>query len=822
MKTLLFTRFAGSSALVLAGWLGGVGCLAAHAQGPATITGAVRTTTGAPIEYATVTLHRAADSVVVKTEFSDEQGRFRLERAGAGRYRVSAAQVGFARQWSLPFELGADAVALPALALPASGATALKEVTVVAQRPLFERLADRTVVHVEGSTLAAGNSSLDVLSRSPGVTVDGNDNLALRGKQGLLVLIDGKRQPMTGPELADYLRALPAEQLKSIELITNPPAKYDAQGGAGIIAINLRKDQRRGTNSSLSTSYGRGQYGKFTAGLTLNHRVQHLNLFGAYTYAERNGFSKLDIARDFYQRRDDGRALVGSSAQRNTQLLGNRSHTWKAGIDYDLGKNTVLGAVLNGLANRAPQREGTTQTTLFDAHGQPAEAYRAVSNRGFLAPNLAANLNIKHTFPSDSSGLRELTADADYARYTTHRLQDLTTFFETAGRPATRITGDQRGELAIQSAKLDYTHPLSKTARLEAGAKASQVHADNDVRFEKTENGTTTVDAGRTNRFVYDENITAAYLSFDQTRAKLHVQAGLRGEHTAATGHQAVGTQGFRRNYFQLFPSAGLKRPLNDRHELALAVSRRIDRPSYGQLNPFRVLIDPTTSGAGNPHLRPQTSYQVELTHTYQQKFSAGLSVSRTQDPMIQVVQPETDSTVVATAVNLGRQQYVGLTLTVPLEPAKWWTVHTTGVFYYNQFVGSLAGTSLDAGRATFNLTSNSTFTLGNGWSAELNARYQAADRYGFFNLRPNGQLALGVQKAVWDRKGSFKLNATDLFYTGVTRATSTYDNYQEHFFQRGDSRVVTLSFTYRLGNDQLPPTRKRTSGAEDEKRRAG
>ncbi|WP_223284706.1 TonB-dependent receptor [Hymenobacter qilianensis] len=234
------------------------------------VSGTVRSAdAGTGIEYATVTLHRAADSAMVKTEFSDAQGAFRFEQATQGRYLVSAAQVGFVRTWSGPFEVTTQNYTLPALVLKSSQATALKEVTVIGQKPLYERLADRTVVNVEGSALAAGNTTLDVLNRAPGVTVDGSDNLALRGRQGVLVLIDGKRQPMTGTELADYLRALPADQLKSIELITNPPAKYDAQGGAGIIAINLKKDQRQGTNGSANASYGRSQYDKFTGAFRL-------------------------------------------------------------------------------------------------------------------------------------------------------------------------------------------------------------------------------------------------------------------------------------------------------------------------------------------------------------------------------------------------------------------------------------------------------------------------------------------------------------------------------------------------------------------------
>lgn len=256
--------------LVVCGGVGGA--LSAAGQGTAPVTGGVRDPAGAPVEFATITLHRAADSTVVKSEFSDDKGAFELRAAAGGRYLMSAAQVGYERYWSTPFELPATGLVLPAVVLRPSAATALREVRVIGHQPLFEHQADRTIVNVENSPLAAGNTALDVLTRTPGVTVDGSDNLALRGRQGLLVLIDGKRQPMTGTELADYLRTLPAEQLKSIELITNPPASYDAQGTAGVIAINLRKDQRQGANGSVNLGYGRGVYGRLTTGATLNYR----------------------------------------------------------------------------------------------------------------------------------------------------------------------------------------------------------------------------------------------------------------------------------------------------------------------------------------------------------------------------------------------------------------------------------------------------------------------------------------------------------------------------------------------------------------------
>lgn len=796
--------------------------LSAQAQNEAVLQGNVRNEASQPVEFATIVLHRAADSSVVKTEFSDERGAFRFALPPAGRYRISASQVGFDRLWTDVISVSGQSLTLPALQLQAARATNLAEVTVRGQKPLYERQADRVIVNVEGSPLAAGNTSLDVLSRSPGVTVDNNDNLALRGRQGVLVLIDGKRQPMTGSELADFLRALPADQLKSIELITNPPAKYDAQGTAGVIAINLKKDQRYGTNGNLQLSYGRSQYDRYGAGLNLNHRYKNLNLFGSYNYANREGIIKLDIQRDFFRVGSGGsRTFTGSSDQINRVLIGFYSHSVRAGLDYNLSKRTVLGSVVNGQYNRNPNQQATNRTTLFDAAGKPTDIYSARNLRDFTSPNGSANINFRHSF-SDSANSPELTADLDYARYRTDRLQELSTQFELTGRTSSLLVGDQQGDLELWSAKADYVHPFAKGLRLESGGKFSRVVSDNDVVFRLTEGDLTTIDRNRTNRFAYEENITAGYLNLSRTQPKTTLQAGVRVEVTDAEGRQAVGNVGFRRHYAQVFPSASIKQTLNDKHELNLSLSRRINRPSYGQLNPFRVIIDPTTSGSGNPNLLPETSYNLEASHTFRQKYSTSLSYSRTANPIIGVVQPETDSTVISTAVNLNRQDYYALTFTAPVQLTKWWQLYANVVGYYSHFVGTLAGTALNTGRPAFNASLNSTFTFAKNWTAELNTRFQSGEQYGFLRIQPLGQVGFGVQKTVWERRGTLRLNVSDVFFTDKVRAISAYDNYVENFFQRRDSRAATFSFSYRFGNDKVAPSRRRQGGAEDEKRRAG
>ena len=809
------TRCAGAAGLLLAVPLASIG------QSRAAVSGTVAAAPGGPIAFATVTLHRAADSTVVKAEFTNDEGAFRLEAPTGGQFRVSAVRVGFQRTWSPAFELPAAGLALPPLTLAHSASTALTEVSVMAAKPLFERLADRTVVNVEGSVLAAGATTLDLLRRAPGVAVDAGDNLRLRGREGLLVLLDGKRVAMSGAELADLLRALPAEQVHSIELITNPPASYDAQGTAGVIAINLKKDQRLGTNSSANASYGRGEYGKFTGGLALNHRTQKINVFGSYAYGDRRGFTRVDLQRQFTP--DGGPASSSVLANELTNHL--QSHSLKAGLDYTLSARTLLGAGVSGLLG---QEKWTTrnQSDVYDGGGAPTARYHSVTTQDVRLPNGTANLNLRHAF-ADSAGAAALTADADYARYDTHRLTDLATAYDQPSSSPNWLNGNQQSALSIATLKADYSRPLAHRAHLEAGAKATRVRSDNNVAFNRTRDGVTVPDLTISNEFRYDENVNAAYAALSRPGARTTLQAGLRAEQTNTLGRSQTGTASFEHHYFQLFPSASVQHTLNDRHALALALSRRIERPNYNQVNPLRTYFDATSYGSGNPDLVAATSYNVELTHTFRQKFTTGLSYARTDQPIVLVVQPAPDGNrlVVNQPVNLTTEHYYALTLTVPLSPAPWWEFYGNAVLYYARYAGTLPNPAIIAPtnkRPAFTLSANNTFTLPQGWSGELSGTLQSGEIDAFETLRTRGQVAAGVQKSLWAQQGTLRLAVADAFYTMPFHSSSTYANFSESYFLRRDSRVLTLAFAYRFGNAKVAGARKRTTGAEEELRRAG
>lgn len=784
------------------------------AQELAPVSGVVKVQNGAAVEAATVTLHRATDSVTVKTEFSGADGRFALTTTLPGSYLVSVVQLGYVRTWVGPVEVNSAASAPLTVALVPT-AVQLKEVTVRGQKPVFERLPDRTIVNVESSPLASGNTALDVLARSPGVTVAGNDNLALRGKQGLLVLLDGKRVPVTGVELATLLRSLPAEQVSTIELITNPPAKYDAQGGAGIIAINLKKDQRLGTNGSANVSYGRGRYGKLNTGLSLNHRNRAFNLYGSYSYTNRNGFQNLAFDRSYFR---DAR-LISSSTQYNARRVDVESHTWKTGLDYTLSSRTTLGAVVSGLGSRTPV-DGSNRSTFFNDAGQPTLGYTARNLSLVHTPNVAGNLTFRHVFPADSGGTPELTADADIARYGTDRNLSLATAYLFPPRGPRLLTSAQDGTLTIQSVKADYVRPMQGGLRLEAGVKASWVHSDNDVVFYNTVNGVTTLDATQSSRFQYQENIRAGYVSVSHSTPELTVTAGLRAEQTSVTGRQTLASGNFDRHYLQLFPNLSVRHTISPTHEIGFSLSRRLDRPTYSQLNPLRFYVDPTTYRAGNPALQPQPAYKAELTHTLN-KLTTSVSYAYTNRPIVSVYGLENDTLIRSTYANLAHEHYYAFTLTAPLALAKWWQLYADAELFYIYFNGTFAGSTTLPGQVGAILSANNSFVLGKGWTADVSGSYHSREQYAFEVVRSFGQLAVGVQKSMLAGRGVLRLNATDLLYTTPVRSSARYEILTANQRSSQDTRVATVSFSYTFGSKDIAPTRKRATGAEDEKRRA-
>lgn len=809
--------------IVLAGCL----CVSAQEAGHGRITVTVMNEKNEPLENVTVELLKNNDSSLVKVALTDKSGVAEFEKINFGSYLFKASIANYTTAFSKPFTSSSTSSNLNVQDIVLSpNPSQMSEVVVTARKPFIQKLNDRIVVNVENSIVSAGSTAMEVLERSPGVSVDQNDVIGLKGRQGVIIMIDGKPTPMTGADLANYLRGLPAAAIERIDLITNPSAKYDASGKAGIIDIRMKKDQRLGANGTLTTGYGQGIYPKANAGTTFNYRNKKINVFGNYNYAYRENLNHLILDRSFY---NDG-VYNGGDLKDNYAKLPFKAHTARFGMDYFPGRKTIIGFVANGSFYHFDRNASNNSIVINDQHKE-SSTFQTSSSNNDGSNNIVVNANLKHTF--DSTG-RELTADVDYGVYNSSSLsRSATKYYNLDGtllQPDYILDGDQDGKLILKTVKADYVHPLKKGMKIETGFKTSFVSSDNDAKFFDVSSGTPQKDAGKTNHFFYRENNNAIYFNASKEFKKFNIQVGLRAEQTNVKTTQAIGNVQWDSSYLQLFPSAFFNYHLREDQTIGVSVSRRIDRPGYSSLNPFLFLIDVTTYATGNPGLLPELTWSYELNYTLK-NLNFSLSYSRTTNNQnIAIAKfrdvfpniPSEDNVTVQIPINLASSDYYGLTVAAPVRINKWWNMINNGNFYYNHFNGNLGGTTLNNGKPAFDASTNNTFTFGKGWTSELNADYNSGGQYGFMVSRPQWGVAAGIQKLIMKNKATLRFNITDIFWTNLPRATITYNNYIEKWHAYRETRVANFTFTYRFGKNTVTQARRRTTGSEEERRRAG
>jgi outer membrane receptor protein involved in Fe transport len=618
------------------------------------------------------------------------------------------------------------------------------------------------------------------------------------------------------------LKNMPANSIDRIEIISNPSARYDAEGNAGIINIITKKGQKLGFNGSASASYGRGYYHKAGAGVNINYRNEKLSLYSSYNYSDREGFNHLVLTRRFYT----GNAFESPFSkydQDHNAVFPVRNHVASFGADYKISPKTNTGINLSGTLGRLDSRS-LVHSTETDTNGKIASSFQTLTEGFNQWGSFAANAYVKHTI--DSSG-KEITMDLDYAIYPTVDMQHLNTDYYTAegvvSRPTYILKGDVRGQTQIRSIKSDYVQPLGKGRQLEAGIKSSFVTTDNEPIFYDVSNVATPIyDTGKSNHYVYNENINAAYLNASQEGEKWSFQLGLRAEQTNVHGEQLITHDVMKTSYLKLFPSLGMQRQLNKNNTLGLTLSRRIHRPNYDQLNPFRYYMDPSTFTEGNPFLIPEISYSAELSHTFKQKFVTSLSYSRTKDVITEVLLPYPGNVTVQTTRNISTMDDYSLSCAYPFQLYKWWSAMINYSLYYSHYNGTFENTTLNKGKPAYNLNISNRFTLPMNTTGEVSFVYNAPRVYGFMELAPTWMLNAGVQKSILNKRGTIRLNASDIFWHGYPKAVSYYSNYNENFVAYRDTRVVMLALTYRFGKNTVAPVQKRNSGVEEEKNRIG
>ena len=796
----------------------------------AAITGRVVDDREGALAYASVVLYAAADSSVAKAEVTGDDGAFAIAEVPPGRYFLAATYVGLPDAHTPAFDLGpGETRALPDVAF-APAAAELAAATVTAQRRIVEVRPDRMVFNVEGTINAAGGDGLSLLRKAPGVVVDNNDDLVVMGRSGVLVYVDGKRSPLAGEALAAFLRGLPAEQIDRIDIITNPGAKYEAEGNAGIIDIRLKKNESWGSNGSVSTTASQGERFRANVSATVNHREGAFNTFATGGVYSRDGYST-----NFFNRRQSGLAISDDLRDREYAQGGNL----KVGTDYRFAERHTLGAQVSANLSDAPVTT-TTRTTFAQATAPERidsvlRSSAPLDNRQY---NLAGNLNYRF---DDAEG-QTLSVDLDLGAFRRGADLELASTYldpdDATVRSSRELAFDTPTDIEIYTATVDYGRGLLGGS-LGAGAKYTRVVSENTFRQYEGLGEGRRLDGRRSNTFAYDEAVAAAYLSYRRAFGPeapsgrgqtFSLSAGLRAEHTDARGELRVldgsaATTPVDRDYLNLFPNAGLTWAAAPKHDLALSYGRRIQRPNYRNLNPFLSFASLVIFEQGNPVLRPMTTNSVQLTHTFAQRYTTKLSYSRTDDQIAQLTRKATfdDRAQYITWENLSAQTVVALTVSIPAQLTPWWETYFTATGTHTDNEAAFAdGAAIDLARFSANAYNQHTFDVGGGWRAELSGWFAAPGIWGgTFETEALGAVGVGAQKRFFRNKLRLRVAVDDLFFTTGWRAFSDFGG---TVFEGGgtyDSRRASVSLTYDFGNEKVR-VRQRKTGLEDAAGRLG
>lgn len=805
-------------------------CIAAMSQSTAKISGSVKDDSGRPVSSATISLLKAKDSSLVKVAVSDKAGNYEFINIEVGSYLLAVSNIGYVKKYSPSFEYKGMDHEIPSVVMnPAS--KNLNNITVTAVKPFVETKLDKTIVNVDASPTSAGSTALEILEKSPGVMVNNDGVISLRGKQGVIVMMDGKPTFLSAADLATMLRNMPASALETIEIMTNPSSKYDASGNSGIIDIRTKKGKNNGFNGSIMVGATTSIYNldgtvylmpKSQNSFNFNYRKNNFNFFGNYNPNYFRGRNTLDFESKQIDAADG--LVKGYTDQQTRFKFGNFNQTLKLGLDWYANKKNVFGIVASGfLFNGRPTP--VTVANMRDINHNLETRLITKTDNDISFRNFTGNLNWKHTF--DSTG-KELTADFDYVMYSNQSDMFLATDIYNGSLQKighTELRGNIPANIDIYSFRTDYVRPF-RNGKVEVGVKSSFVRNDNMVDYENNNGSGWEKDNIRSNHFIYEENINAAYVNVNRQINKWTVQGGLRVENTNAKGNQVTSKSSFRRDSTNLFPTAFISYALNKKNTFTVSYGRRIQRPNYRDLNPFIFFLDTLSYRQGNVFLKPQYTHNIELSHAFMGKFITTLSYNNTDNVISDIIKPKEGSggkIRFLTPDNVAKFRNVALSVTAPVRLAPWWNLNVFGNVFNNHYTGVYDTIDIDLQFTSFMVNITNSFTIAKGFTAELSGFYRHNSIEQLTRAEPLYQMSIGLQKQVMKGKGTVRLNVRDPFAWQEFDGVNKYGYVDMTFRARPDTRQVTATFSLRFGKQmQQQQQQRRRGSSQEEQNRVG
>jgi len=762
-----------------------------------------------PLEFANVSLLSSKSNKYIQGEVSNNNGEFVFDKVSRGDYILSVTLVGYVKNESEKVVIDSDNKLVEKNIILKENEIQLSTVEVKAKKKFIEQTVDKMVVNPEASVTSAGDNVYEILRKVPGVTIDNNENISLKGKQGVMILIDEKPTYVSADQLATLLKSMQGKNVERIEIMENPPARFDAEGNAGIINIKTKHNKAPGFNGSVNAGTNIASKTRENGGLDLNMNFGRLNVYGNYSYYGWAGWNYLDATRRF-----TSTELAGSYQLINSEdNYHGHAHNYKIGADYFIKKNHVLSVMFRG--NTGSNMDAANGKTSFaDINKTIDTSLITVSSNPNRWDNKTYNVNYK--WDIDSTG-RSLSVDADYARFFFRASSDQNSdFFDTNGNRINKVStihSEQGSDIDVITAKIDYVHPFNKDYQFETGVKTSFV--TNDSRNDMVGY------INQHDKFVYTENIQAGYVNGKAQFNKTSLQLGLRLENTNSSGNSVSTNQVNKTSYLRLFPSFFVQQTLTANQSINFSYSYRIGRPNYNMLNPFVWTLDPYTSNTGNPLLSPQFTHAAKFTHTYKSMFITSIGYNYTNDLYSMVLyQNDVTKVVTQSMENLSNCFDFNASETIQLPVTKWWNLNGTVTGMYNE-VNSNVGGSASFKRWCFNGNLTNTFTLPYNMNLELSGYYTSYQLSGNVTLNPRYNIDFGLQRKFMKDKFMIKASVSDIFDTNSSGGYSKYNNVDIVFKNTHDSRRLNVSVSYRFGKDDFKTRANRATASSEEESRS-
>lgn len=769
------------------------------------ISGKVVNSENEIIPFANILLLSSKDSTFVKGTSADDNGVFNLTEVVPNLYLLQASYVG---RGSKPLALDIqETIKLGALIIP-SAVESLDEVVVTARKPTVQRLADRLVFQVENTVVSQG-SSWDILKGTPGVIVNQED-LQIRGQTANVYLNDRKVQ-LSGQEVRDLLEGLSGVNIKSVEVIPNPPARYEAESGP-ILNIVTSKNIVPGYKGSINGTFTQAIFSKYSIGTSQYYKTEKLNFFANYTYNPRKDNVQSDQKINFL---DPNNTVFSRWTSDQDAVNRSQAHNLNTSLDYDFNERNTLNLTTNLIFNQNQDSRRKLQTEIRNGQGQLDSIFTTDNSALLDKNNLAFDLSYVHKLKKPGA---QLSFNAHYTNYGENLQQQIFSEYVDASGNFLRNFGfqtDALQDIDIMTGQVDFSMPAG-TSSIETGAKISVIDSESSIGYSNFLGSDPNVDASLSDDFLYDEKIYAAYFSWIKSWEKWSVKLGVRGEYTDALGTSLTLDETNAQGFFEPFPTVYMLYAPSDAHSFAFDYGRNVERPRYNDLNPFRFFYNENSFQEGNPALRPNFTNNFNFNYTLNSELffdiyyrDNGNFISRNL-----TFQDNQALTLRALRQNVLSSTSYGFDFTVSksiLDP--WFLYAYTSLFYEDETFIAVESenqefTNQIEGFYVY-LANYLTLSADGSLSGEVTFSHMSNFLFGSYVQGPTTNLTFGLRKSFWNDRAILSVSAEDLLGKANPRYTSRYLNQDNSFFAQPETQLVRVGFTYNFGNFRLDDNQK-------------